>query len=106
MSARTKVEVKPLTADERKAAQAVADKVANGFRSKEEAAKEYWVNGVLVTKYRQWAVDLVKREAGGDQLEVVSLEAWREVLGYDKDADAKAVLAQVNEAVAMMQKAA
>jgi hypothetical protein len=106
MTARTKVELKPLTADERKAVQVVSDKVAEGFRTKEEAAKEYWINGVLITKYRQWAVNLVKREAGGEQLEISSTEAWREVLNNGKDADAKTVLADVIKAESMMKEAA
>jgi hypothetical protein len=105
MTARTKVELKPLTADERKAVQIVADKVAEGFRSKEEIAKEYWVNGVLITKYRQWAVNLVKREAGGEQLDIAANEAWREVLNYGKDADAKAVLAEVRKAESQKEAA-
>jgi hypothetical protein len=98
MTARTKVELKPLTKEEKAAAAVVADKVAEGFRSKEDQAGEYWVNGVLVTKYRQWAVNLVKREASGESMPIVSTEAWREVLGYGKDANAKTVLAEIRKA--------
>ena len=56
------------------------------------------INGVIVTPFKQWAVNLVKREASGEQLEIVSTEAWREVLGYGKDADAKTVLAEIRKA--------
>ena len=98
MLTRTKVELKPLTKEEKAAAAVVADKVAEGFRSKEDQAGEYWLNGVLVTKYRQWAVNLVKREASGESMPIVSTEAWREVLGYGKDANAKTVLAEIRKA--------
>lgn len=54
--------------------------------------KDYTVNGVLVTHYKQWAVSLMKREAGGEQLSIVSTESWREVLGYQKDVNAKQAL--------------
>lgn len=39
----------------------------------------------------QWAYLLVGREASGEQLPMVSRQAWREVLGYAPDVDAKAV---------------
>lgn len=39
----------------------------------------------------QWAYRLVEREAAGEHLPMVSRQAWREVLGYAPDADAKAV---------------
>lgn len=39
----------------------------------------------------QWAYRLVAREAAGEHLPMVSRQAWREVLGYAPDADAKAV---------------
>lgn len=106
MTARTKVELKPLTKEEKAAAAVVAEKVAEGFRSKDDKSGEYWVNGVLITKYRTWAINLVKREAGGEQLEISSTEAWREVLNYGKDADAKAVLAEVKKAEQTIKEAA
>ena len=53
------------------------------------------INGVQITQYKQWAVNLIKREASGDHLEVVSKESWREVLGYPKDYDAKKALGDV-----------
>lgn len=40
----------------------------------------------------QWAYRLMEREARGDVLPMVSRNAWREVLGYSPDADAKAAL--------------
>lgn len=39
-----------------------------------------------------WAIHLMKREAGGEQLSAIGRGAWREALGYAGDADAKAVL--------------
>lgn len=40
----------------------------------------------------QWAYRLVSREASGEHLPMVSRQAWREVLGYAHDVDARAVL--------------
>jgi hypothetical protein len=105
MSSRTKVELKPLTKEEKAAAAVVADKVAEGFRSKEDKTGEYWVNGVLITKHRKWAVDLVKREASGGHLDIAANEAWREVLSYGKDADAKTVLSEIIKAAAARKAA-
>ncbi len=105
MANRVKVEIKPLTKEEKAAAAVVADKVAEGFMSKEDKSGEYWLNGVLITKYRQWAVNLVRREASGEQIEIVSAEAWREVLNYGKEADAKAVLTEIKKAEATKEAA-
>lgn len=46
------------------------------------------VNGVEVTVWKRWAVALMKREAGGEQIESISREAWREVLGFGKEVTA------------------
>ena len=46
----------------------------------------------------RWAHALLAREAGGEMLDVVSCEAWREVLGFEKNADAKQALATVRAA--------
>jgi hypothetical protein len=48
------------------------------------------INGVLITPSKRWAVALLLREASGEQLELVAAEAWREVLGYPADYEAKA----------------
>lgn len=40
----------------------------------------------------RWAFRLMEREARGDVLPSISRSAWREVLGYSPDADAKAAL--------------
>ena len=32
---------------------------------------------------------MLRREAAGEQIEVIAAESWREVLGYPKDHDAK-----------------
>jgi hypothetical protein len=86
---RTTVDLPPLTPDEKAAAAVVAEKVAEGMRAgSEKKTGDYWLNGVLVTKYRTWAVNLMKREAAGEQIEVIAAESWREVLGYPKDHDA------------------
>jgi hypothetical protein len=106
MLARTKVELPPLTPEQKAAAAVLADKVAEGMRAgSEQKTGEYWVNGVLVTKYRQWAVNLVKREAAGEQLAITSSEAWREVLNYGKDANAKTVLDEIMKAEAQKEAA-
>ena len=98
MLARTKVELPPLTPEQKAAAAVLADKVAEGMRAgSEQKTGEYWVNGVLVTKYRTWAVDLVEREAIGESIPIVSCEAWREVLNYGKDADAKTALVEIRK---------
>ena len=92
MTTRTKPIESPLTPEERAAARKVADTVAASLKAKETKAKGYRVNGVLITIYKQWAVDLVKREAAGEMLPQISKESWREVLGYPRDIDAKKVL--------------
>jgi len=40
----------------------------------------------------KWAVRLLEREASGEALHSISRSAWRDVLGYGPDADAKAAL--------------
>jgi hypothetical protein len=89
MLTRTKVELPPLTPEEKAAAAVVAEKVAEGMRATKGKDESYYLNGVLVTKYRTWAVNLMKREAAGEQIEVIAAESWREVLGYPKDHQAK-----------------
>lgn len=46
----------------------------------------------------KWAYALLAREASGEQIEVVSAEAWRNVLGFAQNADAKQALAIVRAA--------
>lgn len=58
----------------------------------------YMLNGVLVTVYRQWAVNLMKREAKGESLPNVSKTGWREALGYAPDADARTAVESVRAA--------
>lgn len=43
----------------------------------------------------KWAVRLMEREARGDVLRSISRSAWREVLGYPSDMDAKKALEAV-----------
>lgn len=57
--------------------------------------KEITVNGVVITPYKQWAVNLIKREASGEDLQSISRESWREVLGYQKNYSAKKALEDV-----------
>jgi hypothetical protein len=98
---RVKVDLPPLTPEEKAAAAVVAEKVAEGMRANSDVkAGEYWLNGVLVTKYRTWAVNLLKREAAGEFIHLVSAEAWRTVLGYPKDHEAKAALRDLQNATA------
>jgi len=98
---RVKVELPPLTPEEKAAAAVVAEKVAEGMRAgSEKKTGEYWLNGVLVTKYRTWAVNLLKREAAGEFIHLVSAEAWRTVFGYPKDAEAKVALRDLQNATA------
>lgn len=40
----------------------------------------------------RWTYRLIEREAAGEQLPEISKQAWREVLGYPMDTDAKAAL--------------
>lgn len=46
----------------------------------------------------RWAHALLAREAGGEMLDVVACEAWREVLGFAPNEDAKQALAVVRAA--------
>lgn len=96
MNTRSTVVDKPLTPEERQAAAKVAETVAKGLREKDQA-KGYMVNGVNVTKYRQWAVNLMKREAAGEALPRISMESWRETLGYPFDTDAKKACAELTQ---------
>jgi hypothetical protein len=95
MNTRSTPAMAPLTNEQRAAAARVAATVAEGLKSKESNTKGYMVNGVLVTAYKQWAVDLMKREAGGESLQMVSMESWREVLNFPKDMSAKKALEAV-----------
>lgn len=56
----------------------------------------------MTTGGAAWAFRLMAREAGGEQLESISQESWREVLGYPKDQDAR----QAMEAIKRSQVAA
>jgi len=89
------VNIPPLTPEDRQAAAKVAKTIADAMSAKEANTKGYMVNGVKVTVYKQWAVDLMRREAGGEQIPMVSMESWREVLGYPKDMSAKKALESV-----------
>ena len=102
MNTRKTADIPKLTPEDRIAAAKVAETVAKSMSAKEANTKGYMVNGVLVTVYKQWAFDLMVREAAGEQLPVISTAAWREVLGYPKDKDAKQAL----EAVKRQQEAA
>lgn len=85
-----KANKRPLTEEEKrrwKAAQAKALSEAESITKAKPIVLE--INGIVVDKYKQWAVNLMRREAGGEALQQVSAEAWREVLRYPKDADAK-----------------
>lgn len=97
MNTRKSPAMAPLSSEERAAAARVANEVSKSLKSKESNAKGYIVNGTLVTVYKQWAVDMIKREAGGEQLPIVSMESWREVLCYPKDQDAKLALESVKK---------
>lgn len=46
----------------------------------------------------RWAYALLAREAGDEMLDVVSCEAWREVLGFAPNEDARTALAAVRAA--------
>jgi hypothetical protein len=100
---RVKVDLPPLSQEEKAAAAMVAEKVAEGMRANSEAkAGEYWLNGVLVTKYRTWAVNLLKREAAGEFIHLISAEDWRAVLGYQKDTNANAAFNDLQSVLGTM----
>ena len=89
---------KPLTEEEKrrwKAAQAKALNEAEKITKDQPGVIE--LNGVVIDRFKQWAINLMRREAGGESLQSVSAESWREALGYPKDADAKAVREAVNK---------
>ena len=100
MNTRIKSDDAPLTPEERNAARKVADTVAKAMKEKEDNDKGYMFNGVLITKYKQWAVNLMKREADGESLPQISKESWREVLGFDKTVSAGVVADKLRSAVA------
>lgn len=45
----------------------------------------------------KWAYNLMVREAGGEQVENIAAQFWREALGYPKDIDAKKALESVKQ---------
>ncbi len=52
--------------------------------------------------HKGWAYALMVREAGGEEINIIAAEFWREALGYPKDQDASKAL----EAVKRQQEAA
>lgn len=93
-----KANKRPLTEEEKrrwKEAQAKALSEADGIAKAKPKVIE--VNGIVIDKYKQWAINLMRREAGGETLQQVSAEAWRDVLRFHKDADAKKALLVVKE---------
>lgn len=52
----------------------------------------------MSNEHKAWAYALMVREAGGEQINVVAAQFWREALGYPKDQDAKKALAAVKKA--------
>lgn len=97
MNTRTTVNIPPLKPEERVAVAKIAETIAKSMSAKEDNTQGYMVNGVLVTVYKQWAVRLMRHESGGESLQSVSAESWREALGYPNDTDAKKVLEAVNK---------
>lgn len=92
---------RPLTEEEKrrwKEAQAKALSEAEKITQAKAATLE--VNGITVDRYKQWAVNLIRREASGESLQSVSTEAWREVLGFDKAITAKQALEQIERKAA------
>ena len=88
-----------LTPDERAAAAKVAYAVAASLRAKAQASDKtasIIVNGIPITPYRQWALNLMRREAGGERLNIVASDSWREVLGYSNDVTAKQAIEQID----------
>jgi hypothetical protein len=98
MNTRNTVTLAPLTPEERAAAAKVAETVAKAMSAKEANTKGYYVNGVLVTVFKQWAVNLVNREASGEQIPEISKQSWREVLNYESSADANDVADTIRKA--------
>lgn len=100
MNTRTTVNIPPLKPEERVAAAKVAETIAKSMSEKEANTSGYMVNGVLVTVYKQWAVNLMRREAGGESMQSASTDAWREVLGFTKETTAKQALEQTERKAA------
>lgn len=98
MNTRNTVTLAPLTPEERAAAAKVAETVAKAMSAKEANTKGYYVNGVLVTVFKQWAVNIVNREASGEQIPEVSKKAWRDVLNYESTVNAKDVASKIRQA--------
>lgn len=88
----------PMTAEERASSAKVAHVVAEGFKTK-ESGKGYMFNGVLITPFKKWAIDLVKREANREQISIVSRMAWREVLGYPENENVDSVWINAQKAM-------
>lgn len=45
--------------------------------------------------HKGWAYALMVREAGGEEINIIAAEFWREALGLNADADAKQVLESI-----------
>lgn len=93
----TKVEP-PLSQDEREAAAKVARVVSDALKAKYAKAQGYLVNGVRITPFREWAVNLVLREASGEQIPSISSASWRSMLGYHADMLASKVVGEIDSA--------
>lgn len=90
-----------LTTEERVAAAKVADAVASTLREKAKAAEKpasIVVNGIAITPSRQWALNLMRREAHGELVNIVASDSWREALGFESGVSARDALAVVNAA--------
>jgi hypothetical protein len=55
------------------------------------------INGVVITPYKQWALNLLKREASGEKLQTVSAEAWREVFCFTKATTAREAMKSIKQ---------
>lgn len=94
---------RPLTDDEKRRWKAAQEKaLTEAGKITNDKPHDLKINGIIIDKYKQWAVSLITREAGGEALQQVSMDAWREVLGYPKDQDARQAL----EAIKRSQVAA
>lgn len=49
---------------------------------------------------KDWAYALMVREAGGEQINIIAAQFWREALGYPAGVDAKQTLEAVKKAKA------
>ena len=69
----------------------------NEIRNKVEAIVEAIVENGDAKASTKWAYVLMEREAGGERVDCMAAQFWREAFGYPKDQDAKQALEAIKK---------